>query len=99
MGEWYILYSSVTSTDPMTLLQPHIYRPGKPVAPLSLPSVTSPADAALNASQSALVNDGAIETLVGLIHASHSSPWQHVALSSFPDAATLRHCVDLYFRR
>ncbi|ORY88493.1 hypothetical protein BCR35DRAFT_15149 [Leucosporidium creatinivorum] len=78
---------------------PHIYRPGKAVAPLSLPTVTSPADAALSASQNALINDSAVDILVQLIHGSHSSPWQHVALSSFPDAATLRHCVDLYFRR
>lgn len=102
-GTWVslrFLCSSLAHALTLILTQPHIYQPASASTPLSLPQVASPAAPPPPAgAQGVVITDAEVQGLVRLIHSSHASPWQHVAISSFPDAGTVRHCIDLYFRR
>ncbi|GAA5892660.1 hypothetical protein JCM6882_000550 [Rhodosporidiobolus microsporus] len=79
---------------------PHVYEPIAASAdPLSLPSVANPPPLLLFEQPNGAVSTEIRQAMMQFVSDSHRSPWWAVSLASFPSAAILSSCVELYITR
>ncbi|KAM0749943.1 hypothetical protein T439DRAFT_326828 [Meredithblackwellia eburnea MCA 4105] len=80
---------------------PHVYRPPAEADMVNLPPVTPAVSShTLGPTTDEIsITESTFGKIFELIESTHTSPWPQVSLQSFPSAATLSVCVNLYFQR